>query len=380
MEMKIVTSTTEAQLGSADNKYSEESAAAPKTTWWTKARIYIVVASVLVVVGLALGLGLGLGLKSSGDVVSLDIPFLKPPVYSASPTGLKSRRRLLRNESHDVDRLLSQFTTSSAMTTLKSRLFTSGPGDFNYRLGLVDNRLQEFKTRALESNRVCLSTSASLFSPTLPNLESFPMYFSCKEKMSDSLNVYFGQKDGKYYVAELTTGSPSIGVLASVDSAGTVVDVWQIMADSTSTPKTASVFHINADKTSGTIQVIGAASYVGTGVGCGIKMSSTSSAMWFYGNPSDNGSPSPCPTDTTTGDYLASVVSGDWQSFCVDPSTLTDISSSLCTTLSTSFPQSDFSYAQLVSDGYGATAYTLISSPTLPSGLVDFNEIDDTTS
>ena len=376
--MKVVVANNyEANLGASD-KCKEESTDPKNTTWWTSRRIYIVVGSAVVIVGLALGLGLGFGLKkSSGSVTSLDIPYLKPPVYSASPSGLKSRRRVLRDAFQHIGRSLSTFTTSAATTLLKSSLFSSGPADFNYRLGLVDVRLQEFKTRALQSNRVCLSTSASLFSPTLPNSESFPMYFSCKEKMSDSLNVYFGQKDGKYYVAELTTGSPSIGVLASIDSAGTVVDVWQIMAYSTS--NTASAFHIKANKTSGTIQTIGAASYAGTGVGCGIKMSATTSAMWFYGNPSDSGNPNPCPTDTISGDYLASVVSGDWQSFCVDPSALTDLTSSLCTSLSTNFPLADFSYAQLVSTSYGATAYTLISSPTLPSGLVDFNLIDDTT-
>ncbi len=343
-----------------------------KQSWWTTTRILIAVG--LACVGIGLGVGLGIYFSNNDkSAIELDMPYLKPPVYAASPEGLKGSRRIL-----------ATFTTSDATTEIKSRLFGGGPGDFTYRLESVDSRLQELKERAKESRKVCLTTTPELFSPELPNSESFPMYFSCKEDVSDDLSIYFGQKDNKYYLAELQEGGtagvssyPSIAVLASIDSDGVNVDVWQIIVDEAANPKTASVFHINANKTSDTIQVITASTSSGTGVGCGIKMSSSSAALWIYGNPSDN-SPNACPTDVTANDYTNSVVAGDWQSFCVSPESLADITSTPCSTMSNSFPLTSFSYAQLVSTSYADKAYDLIFDSTLlPSGLVDFKEVDE---
>jgi hypothetical protein len=295
---------------------------------------------------------------------------------------------MLREESDIVNRQLvnNPITTSDAMSTIKTRLFQAGPGDFSYRLGMVDGRLQEIKKRAKESDtpKECLTVTSEKFEPKLPNNEAFPMYFSCKEEMSGGqLNVYFGQKDDKYYVAELQKGGnvpglgniPSIAVLASVDSEGNKVDVWQIVVDDTASPKTVSVFHINADKVANTIQVITASTSSGTGVGCGIKMSSTASSMWVYGFAGDDGSPVTCPTDATNGDYINSVVAGDWQSYCVNPTTLLDISpSTLCSTISTNFPLADFSYNQLDLNSYANDAYSLIFNPVMPAGLIDFKK------
>lgn len=302
---------------------------------------------------------------------------------------MKARRRL-RTDNDNINRNLvaSTIAESAAITTIKTRLFQEGPGDFSWRLGMVDQRLQEFKTRAKESDKECLSTIAVKFEPTLPNNEAFPMYFSCKEEMSSQLSVYFGQKDGLYYVAELQKGGtdavlgyiPTIAVLASVDSAGNKVDVWQIAVEETANPpKTVSVFHIMADKLANTIQVIAAATSTGTGIGCGIKMSSTASALMVYGYPGDNNSPSGnlCPTDTNPNDYINSVVTGagNWDIYCVNPDTLTTISPNTpCTSLLSGFPLADFSYANLVTTTYANSAYSLIFSPSLPDGLVDFKK------
>ena len=296
---------------------------------------------------------------------------------------------MLREESDIVIRQLVAPTnvilTPAAMLTIETKLFQKGPGDFSNRLGMVDGRLQEIKKRAKESDtpKECLSVTSEKFEPKLPNNEAFPMYFSCKEEMSGQLSVYFGQKDDKYYVAELQKGGnvaglgiiPSIAVLASVDSEGNKVDVWQIVVEDTASPKTVSVFHINADKVANTIHVITASTSTGTGVGCGIKMSSTTSSLWVYGFAGDNGSPITCPTDITTGDYISSTVDGNWQSYCVNPATLLDLSpSTLCSTISTNFPLTDFSYAQLVSTSYANDAYSLIFNPVMPAGLVDFKK------
>lgn len=326
---------------------------------WTRNRILIAL-GVAVCIALAVGLGVGLGMKNKKATIALDIPFLKPPVVSASPSGLKGSRRMLERDT-PVRKLLQTFTTAEATAVAKSRMFQAGPLVYSTRLGSVDERLQEFKTRALESPKVCLSKTALKFEPSLPNNEAFPMYFSCKEEMSSSLSVYFGKSDNKYYVAELQKSSgsniPSIAVLASVDSEGNKVDVWQIILDESTSPKSASVSHIRADRTENTISVITAASSTGTGVGCGMKLSSTSSALWLYGYPSDVVA-STCPTDVTVNDYKNSVAAGDWKEYCVDPSSLTD-KSGACNTLKSNFPLSSFSYGEIVSSGFGAIAYTL---------------------
>ena len=299
---------------------------------------------------------------------------------------MKARRRL-RTDNDNINRNLASNTIleSDAIDTIKTRLFQEGPGDFSYRLGMIDERLQEFKTRAKESDKECLSTIAVKFEPTLPNNEAFPMYFSCKEEMSSQLSVYFGQKDGQYYVAELQKGGtvaglgniPSIAVLASVDSAGNKVDVWQIAVEDTANPKTVSVFHIMADKIANTIQVIAAATSTGTGIGCGIKMSSTASALLVYGYPGDNNSPSGNLCPNNNNDYINSVDSGAglWEVYCVNPVTLASISPDTpCTSLLSGFPLAAFSYADLVSTAYADSAYSLIFSPSLPDGLVDFKK------
>ena len=287
---------------------------------------------------------------------------------------------MLRTENDNFNRNLAALITGAAMPIIKSNLFVAGPGVFTYRLGMVDERLQEFKTRAKESNKECLSTTAVKFEPKLPNSEAFPMYFSCKEAMSTELNVYFGQKDDNYYVAELqkgTANSPSIAVLASVDSAGNKVEVWQVMVDATANPKTVSVSHIKADKSANTIQVIDAATMTGTNVGCGIKLSSTASALWVYGDPRDAVS-NACGAGITSGDYASSTDSGDYANYCVDPTALTDISAGLanggaCSALKSGFQLAIFRYDQM--SGYANDGYDLIFNPQLPAGLVDFKTV-----
>jgi len=266
-------------------------------------------------------------------------------------------------------------------------MYSPGPGNYLSRLSSVDGRLAELKTRALESPKVCLTKAAQKFEPPLPNDESFPMYFSCKEVMNSQLTVYFGQSDGQNYLAELQksdgANSPTMAVLAKIDSAGTKTDVWQIIVADTATPKTVSVIHVRADQTTSTNHVIVAATSNGLGVGCGVKLSASlsasSTALWVYGDPADNNvggtyqSSQPCPTDVAYD--TNTVVGNTWAAFCLDPSSLLSIASTLCDSLKSSYPLSSFSYAQLVSTSYADKAYTLITSPTMPAGLTDFKEV-----
>ena len=263
-------------------------------------------------------------------------------------------------------------------------MYSLGPANYISRLTQVDSRLTELKTRALESPKVCLKKVEVKFEPQLPNNESFPMYFSCKDALSSQLAIYFGRKDGQNYLAELqkTDGnSPTMAVLAKIDSNGTKTDVWQIIVDDTVIPKAVSVIHIRADNVTSTSHVIVAATSTGLGVGCGVKLSSTSSALWVYGYPADNmvggtyAGVVACPT--ASGYDTNTVVASSWDSFCLDPSSLPSLSSNtLCDTLKSGYPLSSFSYAQLGSTSYADKAYTLITAPTtVLTGLTDFKEI-----
>jgi hypothetical protein len=211
------------------------------------------------------------------------------------------------------------------------------------------------------------------------------MYFSCKDRLSEKLTVYFGKKNTTWYLAELqktdnviAPTTPTIAVLASIDSDGNQVDTWQIMVDETLPDKNSSVLHIKADKKANTISVLTASSITqtqgqqlgSTGVGCGIKLSSTSSELWIFGYPADNRPTGACPS--SDADYLSSTASSNnWQDFCVHPSQLTDINAG-CTALR-NFSLSIFSYSQLVSSSYGKFAYNMIYNPQMPSGIVDFS-------
>jgi len=55
------------------------------TTKWTTTRILMIVGVSCSVIALAVGLGVGLGMKKTTSGTELNIPYLKPPVVSASP-------------------------------------------------------------------------------------------------------------------------------------------------------------------------------------------------------------------------------------------------------------------------------------------------------
>jgi len=366
------------EVGRYGKPEGQEPSAAPQPVKWYQSRRILIITAALVVVGLGLGIGLGLGLKKAKGT-ALDFPLIRPPVYASTPSALKpsSRRRLAFGIAVD------------AASQIKDKMYAAGPANYLSRLSSVDGRLAELKTRALESPKVCLTKAAQKFEPPLPNDESFPMYFSCKEVMNSQLTVYFGQSEGQNYLAELQksdgANSPTMAVLAKIDSAGTKTDVWQIIVADTATPKTVSVIHIRADQTTSTNHVIVAATSTGLGVGCGVKLSASSTALWVYGDPADNmvgdtyqSSVLPCPTDVgyDTNTVPSSPTAGNtWAAFCLDPSSLLSIASTLCDSLKSSYPLSSFSYAQLVSTSYADKAYTLITSPTMPAGLTDFKEV-----
>jgi hypothetical protein len=251
-------------------------------------RPYAIGFAVFGVVALAVGLGLGLGLKKSGSRTLLDIPPLQPPVAAAVPASLRPSNAAWVKvqsvgdaaDSHPLllalaggagaphsfgsHVALQAVTVNSSLTAIQKRVFGPGPTDFVYRLGKIDERLQEFRTRSREGDagRACLAEAPKLWTPNfLPAGVSFPMWFSCQEAMKGgSLSVYFGARADASYVAEVqwpTSGSaPKMAVLAKVTNNGTRVNAWQIIPEmSGNTPTQVSYLQINADRTLNEIEV-----------------------------------------------------------------------------------------------------------------------------
>jgi hypothetical protein len=248
-------------------------------------RPYAIGFAVFGVVALAVGLGLGLGLKKSGARTLFDIPPLQPPVSASVPTALrpgdaawvKVQSAGDAADSHPLLLALGAFggagagsgfglqavTVNSSLTAIQKRVFGPGPTDFVSRLGAIDQRLQEFRTRSREGDagRACLAEAPQQWTPNfLPAGETFPMWFSCQEAVSGDLRVYFGTRADVSYVAEVqwpTSGpAPKMAVLATVTNNGTRVRAWQIISEmSGNSPTEVSYLQINADRTQKEVEV-----------------------------------------------------------------------------------------------------------------------------
>jgi hypothetical protein len=159
-------------------------------------------------------------------------------------------------------------TGNQSLTKIKDRLFGPGPADFVTRLGMIDQRMQEFKTRNAEGDgRVCVGEAAKQWTPNfLPSGVSFPMWFSCQEVMAggSGLTVLFGKQGTTTYVGELqwpaaNMNAPRMAVLAAVSNNGTQVEAWQIVTGT----NMVSYLQIRADRTSQ--EVVVRASSLGSG-------------------------------------------------------------------------------------------------------------------
>lgn len=268
-----------------------ESAESKQTGLSGPNRPYYIGFIVVTAVALGLGLGLGLGLKKSAPppCALINIPPMQPPVTASVPNALRPstatwvktqsaadgadvyagapRSSLMSLQSLAADATRSArfsvqaVTDNSSLTAIQNRVFGPGPTDFVTRLGKIDQRIQELKTRNLESERgrVCIGEAAQLWTPNfLPAGVAFPMWFSCREVMDPQggLSVYFGTQGTTSYVAELqwpaTAGTvPRMAVLAAVSNNGTQVEAWQIITGTNS----VSYFQIRADRTTSSVEV-----------------------------------------------------------------------------------------------------------------------------
>jgi hypothetical protein len=249
-------------------------------------RSYYIAFIIVSVVALGLGLGLGLGLKKSPPPprVLINIPPMQPPVTASVPNALRpssatwvktqsaadgyatrsslmSLQSLTAGAARSARFSVQAVTDNSSLTAIQNRVFGPGPTDFVTRLGKIDERIQELKTRNLESarGRVCIGEAAQLWTLNfLPAGVTFPMWFSCKEVMDPQggLSVYFGTQGTTSYVAELqwpaTAGTvPRMAVLAAVSNNGTQVEAWQIIMGTNS----VSYVQIRADRTTNSVEV-----------------------------------------------------------------------------------------------------------------------------
>jgi hypothetical protein len=342
-------------------------------------RTYYYVLGGIVLAAVALGVGLGLGLKSSSTIAWIDIPAMQPPVAASVPSSLRpsnaqwnkplsvgtSSPHLLSAGLNADSRhaTLQAVTTNSSLSNIRDRIFGPGPTDFVTRLGMIDQRIQEFRTRSSSGNgRACLSQPAKEWNPSfLPNGVSFPMWFSCFEAMdngnpSSGLSVYFGTKGSFAYVAELqwpTTGTnPRMAVLATISKNGTQVSAWQIITGTNS----VSVFQIISDRVAGDVQISFAATEGhAIDIGCGVRMRSTSTLLWStgeYHDPATAGN-TPC-SNTPTPDVCASSV------------TLSAQSASACSAIN-SFSTVSLTNVTLYTDNLISRAPLGIQTPNMPT-------------
>lgn len=216
-----------------------------------------------------------------------DAPAIKPPVESQSPVGFKAQS--LRS------------IPDSSLSEIKNRFYGDGPTDFLERLTKVDDRIAEFEGRASSSDQgACVSEEAKLWDlKDIPGVGSFPMYFSCYEVPSQTqgtaMSIYFGKKDGYWYLAELSKNDsgnepPTIGVLAKVNEAGTETTVVQISVE---TNYTTSIFHIYANDSTQVFEMANASNRTSsngtgnganfTGVGCGVRLKSNANLIYGTG-------------------------------------------------------------------------------------------------
>jgi len=140
---------------------------------------------------LILSIGCGYFEEEEKDGKSLGIPELKPPIIESAPSGIlnnsKKTKNLAETDLFQLKEYINQAITSA---------------------GLTDERMQGLNDRNLEFERKCTTEEPKAWNPELPENESFPMFFSCKEQTSRNPDIvdhriYFGKKDNYAYIAEI---------------------------------------------------------------------------------------------------------------------------------------------------------------------------------
>lgn len=212
------------------------------------------------------------------------------------------------------------------LEAVKTRLFSPGPTDFQYRLNSIDSRLNELEER-LGS---CAKEQPQLWSVPV-GLSGIPlteMYFQCSTAVTgpgvSDFKIYLGQKDQFWYLAELQINDgfeagngepPTMGVLAKVASDASSVEAYQISVEKVSGHYYASIVQVLASKNTGVFELsVGSdagsdttspgANY--TGLGCGVRMKAASSLVYAEGVFSQGNCGSSSSVCASTADFSTS--------------------------------------------------------------------------
>jgi hypothetical protein len=236
---------------------------------------------------------------------SLDIPDALPIVQDTLPTTLKDSTGatfMARSVSQMDTQLLA---ADSDITELKTRLFSAGPTDFQYRLSSIDGRMNELEERAGS----CEDEDAKAWSVPVGStgIPLTTMYFQCYTNVTgpgvSDYKIYFGKKGGYWYLAELQINDnfesndgepPTMGVLAKIADDSTSVEAYQITVEKVSSSYYATITQILADKTGGIFEVSSASTADSTqvlspganmtGLGCGIQMKTDGTNIYGSGS------------------------------------------------------------------------------------------------
>lgn len=216
---------------------------------------------------------------------SLGLPFVKPPVDRNTPAGIIASSAGL-------------LLASSAINTLTSRLFTTGPTSITGRLDGIDMRLKEFDTRAKESKKACLNDGAKEWPlpAALPGGVAFPVYLQCLDEFSSQgsgFQIAFGQKDGYAYLVELQkrgeagSTAPQVATLVRAKMDGTATDAWITMQGFDQSQSAAAenyfFFAVHADDATKGFEIAVGGNGRGIGVDCGVQLRSDGANLYANG-------------------------------------------------------------------------------------------------
>jgi hypothetical protein len=209
--------------------------------------------------------------STTSSTTTVTVPKIMTIVQAALPTALKN----------------TAYSTSirgiADVQTIQTRIFSSGPADFRFRLTKVDEEITSLTVGTLASTySSCFTSTGETWNPSTFTVSgvsfSFPMAISCKQVKDANATTYMGADADHYYIANITknVGTDGIYVLAKIQKLGNTVEIYQLGL-SNSGP--ASILQIIADKSSVSFEVSTASSsdatgsgVTYTGVGCGVQM------------------------------------------------------------------------------------------------------------
>ena len=301
---------------------------------------------------------------------SLGIPAIRPPVDAATPPGLgrvTAGGLNLTNCGNESGPLIER---------IRARVFCPGPGDFRYRLGMIDSEMASLNKRAEESERACTKDAAKAWDPVLPGGESFTMHFSCNEPRGQ-LRVLFGSKDGYHYIAELqnpggdnfgSSSTPDMAVLAKVDNSGDKVELWQIIGAA----EGINYMKLSADRSQKTLEALFVGESKGYGVGCGVNLRSNDSMFTVDGIVNDHEFVGSC---SGFQDPQANSISLKLEKACFSNDSLAPKDESECQGAGlNSFKFEQYKYEDAKEWGVAGIGRDLIKGVGIPADLTDFNK------